>query len=327
MDFITANGVNWIIAVQSLGGWLEMPMRFFTFLGSEYFFFLVLPLIYWSIDSKLGLQMAIILAASNCLIPILKMSFAGPRPYWVSDQVRAFAAEESFGLPSGHAQDAAALWGVMAYGVRKRWATVVAAALIFLVGFSRLYLGVHFVYDVVLGWLVGALILLIFTRAWDTVSAWLQTKSLPQQVWIAFLVSLLVIAAGALVFAHLDGYVFPQDWMDNARRAGATPNPVSMQDVLTSAGSLFGLATGAAWIASRGGYQASGAMEKRAVRYAIGLIGILLLWMGLGQVFPREENLLSYVLRYFRYTLVGFWVTAGGPWLFFRFKLADKPKI
>jgi hypothetical protein len=57
------------------------------------------------------------------------------------------------------------------------------------------------------------------------------------------------------------------------------------------------------------------------------LIGILILWMGLGEVFPRDENMISFVLRYFRYTLVGFWITAGAPWLFFHFKLASPPKI
>jgi uncharacterized iron-regulated protein len=100
-----------------------------------------------------------------------------------------------------------------------------------------------------------------------------------------------------------------------------------MEGFLTSAGSLFGLAVGAAWIASRGGYQASDPLETRAFRFAVGSIGILILWMGLGQVFPRDENMISYVLRYFRYRLVGFWVTAGAPWLFFHFKLARKPNM
>jgi hypothetical protein len=88
---------------------------------------------------------------------------------------------------------------------------------------------------------------------------------------------------------------------------------------------LFGLAAGAVWIASQGGYQASGPIEKRALRYVIGLIGILIFWFGLGQLFPRDESLISYFLRYLRYSLVGFWIIAGAPWLFFRFKLAERP--
>ena len=98
-----------------------------------------------------------------------------------------------------------------------------------------------------------------------------------------------------------------------------------MEGILTSSGSLFGLAAGAAWIASRGGYQASGPIEKRALRYVIGLIGILIFWFGLGQLFPRDESLISYFLRYLRYSLVGFWIIAGAPGLFFHFKLAERP--
>jgi hypothetical protein len=37
---------------------------------------------------------------------------------------------------------------------------------------------------------------------------------------------------------------------------------------------------GAAWIASRGGYRASGRLEKLAFHYVIGLVGIMILWFG-----------------------------------------------
>ena len=40
MDFLIQNGVNLIVAIQSLGGWLEAPMKFFSFLGTPDFFFL-----------------------------------------------------------------------------------------------------------------------------------------------------------------------------------------------------------------------------------------------------------------------------------------------
>lgn len=327
MDFILENGVNWIVAIQSLGGWLELPMRFFTFLGSENFFFLVLPLVYWSIDAAVGLRVAFVLVASNSLNSIFKVVFTSPRPYWVSVDVNPLSVETSFGVPSGHAQNAMAMWGIMAYGLRKRWAWIVAMALAVLIGFSRLYLGMHFVEDVLAGWLIGGLLLLTVITLWDRVSSWISDRSLGQQIAIAFIISLILIGIGAWNVMRLSEFVISQEWIDNALRAGEAPAPVSMEGFLTSAGSFFGIAAGASWIASRGGFQASGPVEKRALRYVIGLVGILILWMGLGEVFPRDENMISYVLRYFRYTLVGFWVMAGAPWLFFRFKLADKPKM
>ncbi|RPJ28881.1 MAG: phosphatase PAP2 family protein [Chloroflexi bacterium] len=327
MDALIQNGIGWIIAIQSLGSWLEYPMEFFTFLGSENFFFIVLPLVYWSLDAGVGLRVAFILATSDSLKFIFKLLFAGPRPYWISSQVQALSAENSFGIPSGHAQDAAALWGAMASGLNKRWAWITAFIIAILIGFSRLYLGMHFVHDVISGWLVGYAILFVFLRFWDPVAAWLKMKTLGQQVIIAFLISLFMIAIGILASIRLDGYVFPAAWTENALRSGPLPAPASIEGIFTSAGTLFGLAAGAAWIASRGGYRTAGPVEKRALRYVIGLIGIMILWYGLGEVFPRGETVLPLTLRYIRYSLVGFWVMAGAPWLFFHFKLARKPNM
>ena len=84
MGFFLQHGIDWIIAIQSLGGWLELPMKFFTLLGYENFFFLVLPLIYWSVDADLGMRVALVLAVSNNVKPILKLLIAAPRPYWLS---------------------------------------------------------------------------------------------------------------------------------------------------------------------------------------------------------------------------------------------------
>jgi membrane-associated phospholipid phosphatase len=327
MDFLVPFGVNWIIAIQSLGAWLEAPMEFFSFLGTENFFLLVLPLIYWCVDANLGIRIGFILITSNYVNNIFKLMFAGPRPYWVSDKVLPYSAESSFGVPSGHAQNAVGVWGIMASGVRKRWAWGVALTLAFFIGFSRWYLGVHFPHDVLVGWLLGGILLWAFMQFWNPVEAWLKQKTLGNQVLIAFSVSVIFIALGTISVGRLDGYTFPAEWRDNALRAGELPAPVSIEGFITSAGTLFGLAVGAAWIAARGGYQASGPVEKRALRYVIGLIGVVILWMGLGEVFPDNADLISYFLRYVRYSLVGFWVSGGAPGLFFRFKLADKPKM
>jgi membrane-associated phospholipid phosphatase len=327
MDALIQDGVDWIIAIQSLGRWLELPMIFFTALGNENFFFLVLPLLYWSVDTGLGLRIAFILAASNYLNSIFKLFFLAPRPHWVSAQVNPFLYEDTFGIPSGHAQNSAAFSGIAAAWVNRPWVWMLALLLTFFIGFSRLYLGVHFVHDVLAGWLIGYVLLFLFLKFWDPVANWLRTKTLAQQTALAFLISLLMISIGAVSTTLLDGYVFPAEWEENALRTGLLPDPVSVEDTFTTAGSFFGLAAGAVWIASRGGFETSGPLEKRALRYVIGLLGILLLWFGLGQVFPDGETVIPLLLRYIRYSLVGFWVTAGAPWLFFHFSLVRQPKM
>ncbi len=82
--------------------------------------------------------------------------FPCPCPYWLSQEVIALASQENFGLPSGHAQNALSVWGLLAASSSRRWAWPVVAVLVFLIGLSRIYLGVHFPTDVLGGWLVAA---------------------------------------------------------------------------------------------------------------------------------------------------------------------------
>lgn len=323
MDWLVQNGVNWILAIQGLGAWLEAPMQFFSFLGTEDFFFLVLPLLYWSVDAPLGMRVAYILMASASLNQYFKLLFAGPRPYWVSEQVIPFSAESSFGVPSGHAQNAVSVWGILAAGLRKRWAWGVALALMFFIGFSRWYLGVHFIHDVVAGWILGALLLWALIRFERPVVAWFSGQAFGMQSLTAFVISLVLIGLGLLSAAPLADYAFPEAWRENALRAGELPDPVSMAGFVTLGGTFFGLTVGAAWIGSRGGYQVEGPVAKRALRYVIGLIGVVLLMFGLDMIFPDGHTLVPLMFRFVRYALVGFWIFAGAPWLFFRFNLAN----
>ncbi len=48
----------------------------------------------------------------------------------------------------------------------------------------------------------------------------------------------------------------------------------------------------------------------------------MLLWYGLGEVFPGGEMLLPFILRYLRYALVGLWLSGCAPWIFMKLKLS-----
>lgn len=85
--------------------------------------------------------------------------------------------ETSFSFPSGHATAAIALYGFIAFLLCRHYSgkarTIVAAAsiVIVVIGFSRLYLGVHFPSDVVAGYLVGGWWLLAGMWLTDTLQA------------------------------------------------------------------------------------------------------------------------------------------------------------
>jgi membrane-associated phospholipid phosphatase len=326
MDSIFQAGIAFIIWFQSLAGWLKTPMLGFTFLGSEEFFLLFLPIIYWCVDTNLGIRMGAILLLNGGLNHILKLAFHGPRPYWISPQVKALSSEVSFGFPSFHAQTAAGLWGLLAVQIKRFWAWASAIFIVLMIGLSRLYLGVHFPHDVIFGWVLGALVLWIFSHWWEVAVAWAQRKALGQQIVLAFLLSALVLVIGAIAFGPLRQWEIPVEWVANARAVGAQelPAPTTLNSVILSAATFFGLLAGLAWTRSRGGFDPGGPVAQRIIRFVVGLVGVLILWKGLDLIFPRGEALLPYILRYLRYALVGGWVSAGGPWLFIRLKLASK---
>ena len=66
------------------------------------------------------------------------------------------------GFPSGHTSIAIAFWASVALLFRKRWVSIICIALMILVPISRIYLGVHFLADVLGGLSLGALALLVF---------------------------------------------------------------------------------------------------------------------------------------------------------------------
>ncbi len=54
MQTILDFGVRLIVALQGLGDWQTLPMKLFSFLGTEEFFMLALPILYWCVDSFVG---------------------------------------------------------------------------------------------------------------------------------------------------------------------------------------------------------------------------------------------------------------------------------
>ena len=234
---------------QNLGAWLEYPMQAFTFLGSELFFLLVMPALYWSIDPVIGFRAGMMLILSGGLNSVFKMLFHTPRPFWVDADVKAFSSETSFGLPSGHSQNSAAIWGIIAATIRAKWAYIAATLLVFFIGLSRIYLGVHFLHDVLTGWLAGILIILVYLKFETSIARWLNGKSLGVQLLLSFLFGVSFIVLGILARASASNWTLPQEWINTALAAGAEqPDPFNLEGVVTIAGVAFGFTSGyAVW--------------------------------------------------------------------------------
>jgi membrane-associated phospholipid phosphatase len=326
MNPLISFGISFIMAFQSMGTWLEAPMKFFSFLGSENFFLIFLPLIYWSVDAALGVRVWFIFIAGASVNQYFKLPMHGSRPYWVSTNVRALASETGFGVPSGHAEIGAGLWGMIPATYRKVWVWVAAVLLVLFIGLSRLYLGVHFPHDVLVGWILGFLTLWALVKLWEPVEARVKGMSIWNQIGLAFAVSLAMVLLGVLLLFLSRNFVLPPEWIANAAHAGAeapAPFAFSMEVLITSAAALFGSCIGFAWMARRGGFNATSSLWKRIARFVVGLIGLLVLYAGLKAIFPSGDTLVPYVFRYIRYTIVGFWVSGGAPWIFAKLNLTE----
>jgi len=196
--------------LQNLGTWIEPLMSAFSFLGNEMFFLLVMTGLYWSIDSSLGLRVGFALLSSTSLNSFLKLIFKGARPYWFNDQVIAFNHEPSFGFPSGHAQSSVTVWGRIAYAVKKYWFWIIAVLIILGIGFSRIYLGVHFTSDVLGGWLIGIIFLIVFILLEKPFIKWWQKRKFSSQVIIAFGISFALIAITVGLLAGVAKWHMPE---------------------------------------------------------------------------------------------------------------------
>lgn len=310
--------VAWL---QQEAGWLTPLMRLVTHLGDEEIYLLGFPLLYWCVHRRAGLRVGVLLLLSAGLNGVLKLALASPRPYWLSDGVLAGVAEPSFGAPSGHAQNGVAVWGVLADQVGRRWAWVAAGALAFLLGVSRVHLGVHFAGDVLAGWAVGALLLAAFLRLEPPALAALARLSPAARAVAAVAAGLVLAALGALALALWGGGELPAQWrVLTSGDAGLDPR--TLRAVVTPAGALAGLGAGAVLLHTRGGFAVPAEAWRVALRYPLGLAGVVLLWQGLGALLPGGDELAGTAARFVRYALVGTWISGLAPLLFVRLGLA-----
>jgi hypothetical protein len=105
---------------------------------------------------------------------------------------------------------------------------------------------------------------------------------------------------------------------------GESFSPFSLEDFVTYSGTVLGWLGGAIWIQSCGGFKVQGKSIHLLGRYILGVAVLLLLYFGLGSIFPRGDSLTAFLFRYLRYALIGLWISALAPILFKRLHLAEK---
>lgn len=188
------------IALQSLASdhltWMMLQL---TATGYYRFIIVVVIAVLFGISLRKGFLLFQIIVWTAMLSEIAKQLFGLPRPFFADSRVvpldpgwdaatpfRAMGGKGffdlprqavidafrqkglSFGFPSGHASGAVAMWGGLAVVFRSRLLAWLAPFLVALIALTRLYLGVHFLADVLGGALLGGLVLF---AAWKLIGS------------------------------------------------------------------------------------------------------------------------------------------------------------
>ncbi len=159
-------GVN--EALQRLSSpFFDFLNKAFSFLGTEYVLLAAALIIYWCFDKRYGYRFACVFFVGHTLSEVIKVLVARPRPY-TYDSVRSIGEEtHGWSFPSGHSHSIANLSAQLSDKTRKVYVYIIGGVATLLVMFSRVYLGQHFITDVLAGCAVGVLIGLFFGRLFD----------------------------------------------------------------------------------------------------------------------------------------------------------------
>jgi membrane-associated phospholipid phosphatase len=320
LEILLESGLRLVQALQVYSPGLDGVMAFLSFLGTIAFYILMVPFVYWTIDRRLGIRLFQILLVALTLDLALKLVLHSPRPYWIGS-VKILAEEPTYGNPSGHAILSFSVWVYLAFYIKKTWFWITAVTLVFFIGLSRVYLGVHFPHDVLVGWLLGVLVLWLFLRG----EPWLARLEAQSgewgSLWIGVGLSLVILAANQAILVWLAGIPDPSQWGAYSTLA-RSPGPL-----IEMAGLAVGAVAGYPLMRSYADFQGGGSWRLRSTRFVLGIASVLLLYFGLDRlpgILAPGSMALEYSLGYFRSLLLAFWIIVIAPWVFLRAGLAER---
>lgn len=135
-------------------------------------YLLMVPVfVYWCISKRKGLYVLASTVLSLAVNSVVKLTACIYRP-WIKDPRvvpagDAITEATGYSFPSGHVATATPIYGGLAHAFKKRWLTWICVALILITAFSRNYLGVHTLQDVLAGLMIGIGSLYLMQKIFD----------------------------------------------------------------------------------------------------------------------------------------------------------------
>ena len=271
--------MNILLALQDFrngsGAFLAGFFSKVTWLGELNTVLVIMALIYWCVSKDLGTFLLMGWSGNRLVNGTLKVTACAYRP-WIRDARivpygDSMTTATGYSFPSGHTMNAASVYGGCSLrGEIPRAARAALGALVILVAFSRIYLGVHTPQDILAGAAAGMLVMWLTSK----LMRWIADH--PEKD-LAVAGAGIILAAAVAVYAAVKPY--PRDFdadgkllVDGAKMAN---------DTFKGAGWCAAFLTG--WILERRfvRFSTDVSLMKRIVRLAAGALSYfaVTLWL------------------------------------------------
>ncbi len=285
MEQIWHTGLKIIMYVQRIRSpFFDAFFSFISFFGTHYFFLFLLTFMYWCNNKKYASRIVVLFLISGWSNTVLKDIINHPRPYNLNPAVK-IGGTSGPGLPSGHAQQSLVVFSALALWRRNPVFTCFAAVSVFMIALSRIYLGVHFPTDILGGWLIGAVILMLLWPAFDKINKFMKKADVLLQA-VVFLSVPPVLSLAAV-----------SKW--------------SVMSMGVFSGFCSGLILEKKYIR----FSRPGKIYFIFARYLTGAVLPVVL-LSAEKMFLVKDGSYYFITVYLFSLLLGLWVSAGAPWLF-----------
>ncbi len=286
---------------------LELIMYIITYLGEILVYIGMLLLLYYLWDKKRTYRTMSLLISSTVINVSTKAIFDLPRP--PSVQHSDYINEISPGLPSGHAQLSTTFWGMLGIFLKKVM-IVFSILLPLLIGFSRIYLGVHWFTDVIMGYGIALIILALYIFFGEYVENFLNEKST--------IIKILVTIAICAIFAILAIFLFYNRVEHYEEQISSALKLIVMLATLSISYSVEGSLINFSNEIDR--------WWKYLVRILIGAITFGIFYFGVSMLFDLAINAVAWVgieltLDLIRYAMLGPALILFAPWIMMKLKV------
>ena len=168
--------MEWINSIRSPN--LTIFFQYITWLGYKDFLFLFVPFCFWFFDRKVFGTFTLFVFISALVNTYLKDFFQDPRPDVILNiDPWASPVDLSYGFPSGHAQLAVVIWGFLFLNTKNIFLKILFILLILTISFSRIYLGVNDISDVIGGIIFGLISIFLINVLLGDKGSWIRNLS------------------------------------------------------------------------------------------------------------------------------------------------------